>query len=164
MLLFETMNIARAANKYFNDTEPWKLIKENKERCETVINICLEICHSIAISIYPFLPFTAEKILKILNKDKSDFKWNKIGEFVLKPGTELGENEILFPQIEDKQIEDALMNNVKKMQNKAKENIMNIISIDDFKKIDLKVAKVIECEIVPKSKKLLKLKTESRRY
>jgi len=152
--LTESMNVVRAANKYFNDSEPWKVIKEDKERCETIINNCLEICHSLAILISPFLPFTSEKILKILNKDKSDFKWSKIGEIVLKSGAELGENEILFPQIQDNQIEEleSLNNEIKE------ESVSNLITIDDFKKVNLKVAKVIECEKVPKSKKLLKLK------
>ncbi len=154
--LFETMNVARAANKYFNDSEPWKLIKDDKKRCETVINVCLEICHSIAILFSPFIPFTSDRILKILNKDKSDFNWFKAGELVLKPGTELGVNEILFPQIEDKQI-DTEMNSDKFTESK-KDIPENVISIDDFKKVNLKVAKVIECEAVPKSKKLLKLK------
>jgi len=152
--LTESMNAVRAANKYFNDSEPWKVIKENRERCETIINNCLEMCHSIGILISPFLPFTSDKILKILNKDKSDFKWSKIGEIVLNPGDELGENEILFPQIEDKQIEEDIDN----LNIEIKEPVSNLITIDDFKKVNLRVAKVIECEKVPKSKKLLKLK------
>lgn len=160
--LTETMNAVRAANKYFNDCEPWKLIKEDKERCETVINTCLEICHSTAILISPVLPFTSDKILNILNKDKTDFQWDKIGELVLKPGNELGESEILFPQIEDKQIEELNSNNeadkIIPAEIKADIELTNVISIDDFKKISLKVAKIIECEVVPKSKKLLKLK------
>lgn len=157
--LSETMNAVRAANKYFNDSEPWKLIKEDKERCETVINTCLEICHSIAIQISPVLPFTADKILRILNKDKSDFNWNKIGELVLKAGNELGQSEILFPQIEDKQIDElneAENNNI--VKNKVDTIASNLIDIEDFKKVNLKVAKVIHCESVSKSKKLLKLK------
>jgi len=153
--LTDSMNAVRAANKYFNDSEPWKIIKEDKEKCETIINNCLEICHSIAILISPFLPFTSEKILRILNKDKSDFKWRTIGEIVLKPGTELGENEILFPQIEDNQMEEEVDN---LNDEGKKEPVLNLITIDDFKKVNLKVARVIECERVPKSKKLLKLK------
>ncbi|MDQ3021129.1 MAG: methionine--tRNA ligase [Bacteroidota bacterium] len=156
--LTETMNAVRAANKYFNDCEPWKIIKEDKEKCETVINTCLQICHSIAILISPFIPFSAEKILKILNKDESDFKWNKIGEPVLKSGTELGENQILFPQIEDKEIENVMGISKEEPEEDRNETIANVISIDDFKKVNLKVAKVLECEVVPKSKKLLKLK------
>jgi methionyl-tRNA synthetase len=145
--LNETMNAIRAANKYFNDTEPWKAIKEDKEECAEIINNCLQLCHSIAILISPVLPLTADKILKILNKDKSDFKWDKVGEICLKQGTELGENEILFPQLEIKPEEKAI-----------ETPVSDEITIDDFKKIKLRVAKILGCEVVPKSKKLIKLK------
>jgi len=154
--LSETMNVVRAANKYFNDTEPWKSIKLDKERCASVINTCLELVHSIVILIYPFLPFTSERVLKILDKDRSDLSWDKIGQRVLKSGTVLGENGILFPQIEDKQIEAEIDDYSDKIS--AIESTGNLINIDDFKKVNLKVARVIECEAVAKSKKLLKLK------
>ncbi len=158
--LSEIMNSIRAANKYFNDSEPWRIIKEDKERCASIINTCIEICHSIAILIYPFLPFTSDKILKIINKDKSDFTWTKIGDAVLTSGNELGKNEILFPQIEDSQVEEEEEtikdSDIKEIIKFEKDS--NIISIEDFKKVNLKVAMVLECEVVPKSKKLLKLK------
>ncbi|HMS33562.1 MAG TPA: methionine--tRNA ligase [Ignavibacteria bacterium] len=158
--LTETMNIVRSANKYFNDTEPWKLIKEDKEKCAEVINNCLQICYSISILIYPFLPYTSSKILKILNQDKSNFKWDNIGEMILKARTELGGNEILFPQIEDKQIENESVEEAGQdvSSQLQEDNLISFISIDDFKKVTLKVAKVLECEAVPKSKKLLKLR------
>lgn len=144
----ETMNAIRAANKYFNDCEPWKVIKDDKEKCATIINNCLQICYSIAVLISPILPFTSERILKVLNSDKTNFQWSKIGDIVLKSGTELGENEILFPQLEIKKEE-------KKEEVKAPEEEM--IDIDYFRKIKLRTAKILECEAVPKSKKLLKL-------
>lgn len=155
--LSETMNIVRSANKYFNDSEPWKLIKDDRHKCAEIINNCLQICYSISILIYPYMPFTSLKILKILNKDKSDFSWDKIGGIALKPGTLLGENEILFPQIEDKQIAEEI-NSVNIAEKIIEKEESNLISIDDFRKVSLKVAKIIECEKVPKSKKLLKLK------
>jgi methionyl-tRNA synthetase len=158
--LSETMNAVRSANKYFNDCEPWKLIRENKDRCETVINTCLELCHSIAVLISPVLPDTSGRILRILNKDKTDFSWDRIGDKVLSAGTMLGESEILFPQIEDKQIEDLISESEGisvKSKVKAEEPV-NVINLEDFKKVNLKIAKVLECEKVQKSKKLLKLK------
>ncbi|MEP7146966.1 MAG: methionine--tRNA ligase [bacterium] len=156
--LTETMNCIRASNKYFNDTEPWKLFKEDKARCAVVINTCLQISNSISILINPFLPFTSVKIIKILNVDKSNLKWSKIGEAVLKEGAELGENEILFPQIEDIQIQNEMENDNEATGNSEDTPDKNVISIEDFKKVNLKVARVLDCEIVPKSKKLLKLK------
>ena len=144
--LTETMNIVRAANKYFNDSEPWKIIKSDNEKCAEIINNCLQICHSVAIAISPVLPNTAEEILKTLNKDKSDFSWGKIGELVLKNDEVLGENKILFPILEKKEAASEV----------TEED--NLISIDDFRKVTLKVGEVIEAEKVPNSKKLLKLK------
>ncbi|MGB9696453.1 MAG: methionine--tRNA ligase [Ignavibacteria bacterium] len=142
----ETMNAARLANKFFNDTEPWKLIKEDKNKCSNVINTCLEICYSLAIMISPVLPLTADKIIKILKADKSNFKWSNIGNYSLKAGSELGENEILFPKIEASGSIEEVSKNV------------DSVTIDDFKKLQLKVASIIECEKIPKSKKLLRLK------
>ena len=145
--LNETMNAVRAANKYFNDAEPWKAIKEDKVKCAEIINNCLQICHSISILIAPILPNTSDKIIKILNKDKSDFSWDKIGEICLKSNTELGENQILFPQLE-----------IKAEEKFVEAITADEITVDDFKKIKLRVAKILECELVPKSKKLVKLK------
>lgn len=146
--LNETMNIARAANKYFNDNEPWKLLKSDIKRCKTVINNCLQICHSLAILISPVLPETSSKILNIINKDKSDFFWYRAIDKCLKAGTQLGNNIILFPQIEDDMIN--------KQNNKNMED-ENLISFEDFKKINLKVSKIISCEKVEKSKKLVRI-------
>lgn len=160
--LLNTMDCVRAANKYFNDNEPWKSVNNDKERCETVIRVCLELCHSIAILINPFVPFTSESILKILNVSTKDMKWDKIGNCVLDNGAELGENKILFPQIEDSQIEklesDSSVEKAEKNTVKSEKKAEGIITLEDFKKVSLKVAKIIECEAVPKSKKLLKLR------
>jgi methionyl-tRNA synthetase len=145
--LNETMNIVRTANKYFNDSEPWKLIKSDKIKCGDVIRNCLELCYSIAIVISPILPYTADKILKILAVENKKLNWNNIGSPGLEDNKELGENEILFPQLE-----------IKAEANNEVVNQDNLITIDDFKKIELKVAKVIECVKVEKSKKLIKLK------
>lgn len=153
--LNETMNVARAANKYFNDCEPWHLIKSNPQRCETVINNCLQICYSLAILISPVLPTSADRILKTLNKDKKDIVWNKAGEVCLNQNDDLGENAILFPQIEDKQIQ-AQINPTGKKEIQEE----NLITIDDFSKVHLKVAEVIKCENVEKSKKLIKLRVK----
>ncbi|MCX7834160.1 MAG: methionine--tRNA ligase [Ignavibacteria bacterium] len=143
--LNETMNIARIANKFFNDMEPWNVIKTDVNKCGEIINDCLNICYSLAIAIYPILPFTSKKILKILNETDTELDWNKIGNINLKENRELGENEILFPQIEN--------NNTTEDKEMEEE-----ISITEFQKIKIKIAKVITCEKIPNSKKLLKLK------
>ena len=144
----ETMNVVRAANKFFNDAEPWKVLKTDKEKCGEIINTCLQICHSIAILISPILPNTSEKIIGILNKDKSDLSWDKVEIKCLNSNESLGENQILFPQLD-----------LKSEDKKSEENVIteDLITIDDFKKIKLRTAVVLECENVPKSKKLLKV-------
>ena len=143
----ETMNFVRLANKYFNDSEPWKAIKEDKAKCGNIINNCLQICYWTAVAVSPILPFTSEKILKVLNIKDSTLNWDSICTPSISGG-ELGENEILFPQLEMPKIEEPAV----------VEEELNLISKDDFKKVQLRVAKVIECEAVPKSKKLLKVK------
>ncbi len=145
-----TMDIARFANKYFNDSEPWKIIKSDKEKCGSIINNCIQICGSLAIAIAPVMPFTSQKILNVLKQESSILKWENIGKAFVKDKTELGDNEILFPQIEDKPEEKAEAEEVKEAED-------NLIDIDYFKKIELRTAVILECEPVPKSKKLLKI-------
>ncbi|MCI0448508.1 MAG: methionine--tRNA ligase [Chlorobi bacterium] len=101
----ETMNLVRDANKYFNDTQPWKAVKDNKERCSTIINICLQLCHTFAVLFNPVLPLTSEKLLEMLNEDKANFSWDKSYEMCLPDGHVLNKPEILFVKIEDSQIE-----------------------------------------------------------
>lgn len=102
--LTETMNLVRDANKYFNDSEPWKVIKESKERCGTIINTCLQLCHTFAILFDPVLPFTSGKILRMLGAGKENFSWDKASELSLESGHKLNKPEILFRKIEDSEI------------------------------------------------------------
>jgi methionyl-tRNA synthetase len=101
----ETMNAVRDANKYFNDTEPWKAVKENKERCGTIMNICLQLVHSFAVFFNPITPFASEKMFNMLNINKDDFLWDNIYKMNLKAGHKLNQPEILFKKIEDTEIE-----------------------------------------------------------
>jgi methionyl-tRNA synthetase len=101
----ESMNAVRDANKYFNDSEPWKAIKEDKKRCGTIINVCLQLVHSFAILFNPITPFASEKMLKILNIDKPVFSWESISNISLTAGHKLSQPEILFKKIEDSEIE-----------------------------------------------------------
>ena len=99
------MSVVRDANKYFNDAEPWKAVKENKERCETIINICLQLVHTFAVLFSPILPFSSEKMLHMLNTGDKNFSWEKSAEFCLKTGNKLNRPEILFTKIEDSELE-----------------------------------------------------------
>ena len=103
--LSETMNLVRDANKYFNDTEPWKVVKEDKARCGTIINICLQLCNSFAVLFDPVLPFTCEKLLRMLNVPKDNLSWANAEKLSLAAGHKLNKPEILFKRIEDSEIE-----------------------------------------------------------
>ncbi len=153
--VFEMMNLARAANKYFNDSEPWKTIKQNKERCGTTINICLNTIYTLAELFEPVIPFTSSKVFNMLNSEKCD--WLESGKLNLRAGHKLNPPEILFNKIEDKIIDEQInkLGTVEMDTQKDEE-----ITIDEFKRIKLKVAKIIGAEKVKKSDKLLKLQLE----
>lgn len=159
--VLEIMNLARYCNKYFNDNTPWKTIKENPERCALTINLCLQMVRNLAILVEPVIPFSADKIWKILNLEGSPLQagWDSASFNSLKDGHVLGQPEILFAKIEDEVIEKQIAKLPAVQIDKKPEttNQKPTISIDDFKKIDLRIAKVLEAERVPKSEKLLKL-------
>jgi len=152
------MDLSRIGNKYLTDSEPWKVIKEDKERAETILNVSMQTVTNLAILSSPFLPFTSEKIFKLLNiKIK---KWNNIDKEILKSGHKINKSEHLFTIIEDdlinKQIEKLKFNSNSKIMKKK-----STVEFDDFSKIDLRVATVLEAESIPKSEKLLKLKVDT---
>ena len=154
--VFEMMNLARAGNKYFNDSEPWVTSKKNKEQCSTTINICLNTIYTLGVVFEPVIPNTSVKILKMLNARPTE--WSKSGNSILHTGQKLNEAEILFTKIEDKVIEEQI-NKLEPMADKPIESIEEI-TIDEFKRVKLKVAKIIAAENVKKSDKLLKLQID----
>jgi methionyl-tRNA synthetase len=175
--LLEVMNLARSANKYFNDSEPWKTAKADKQRCATTINISIQLARSLAILMEPVIPFSSEKIWKMLNLDGDVHKqsWDGASDLLVPDGHRLGKTEILFTKIEDTVIEAELKGTPQVGQTflsddksgqagmpsqPAKLEAKPTITIDDFKKVDLRVAKVVQCENVPKSEKLLKIQVE----
>ena len=157
----EMMNLARLGNKYLTENEPWKQIKTDPERVKTVLNISLQICANLSIVCEPFLPFTAEKLSKMMNISLE--KWDKAGSIdLIKEGHQLGAVDFLFQRIEDvdidKQVQKLL--DTKKANEEAnveaKPSKANI-EFDDFAKIDIRTGTIIEAVKVPKTKKLLKL-------
>ncbi|HSL88731.1 MAG TPA: methionine--tRNA ligase, partial [Ignavibacteriaceae bacterium] len=151
----EIMNLARDGNKYFNDSEPWKTIKTNKERCGTTLNICLQAIYTLAELFLPVLPFSSEKLFKMLNTNPVN--WKECGKPHLKEIHQLNQAEILFPKIEDEKIE-AQINKLQDSDLPQKSE--ELITYDDFMKVHLRVAEVIEAERVKKSEKLLRLKVK----
>lgn len=159
--LKEMMNLARLGNKYLADTEPWKVAKTDIERTGTILNLALQICANLTIACEPFMPFSSAKLLKMMNV--SAFGWDKLGQMnLLNVGHQLGTAQLLFEKIEDDQIEAQLakLEASKKanLNNNAKhEPMKELVSFDDFSKMDLRIGKVLEAEKVLKTKKLLKL-------
>ncbi|MCX2472801.1 methionine--tRNA ligase [Pedobacter sp. MC2016-05] len=159
--LSEVMNVARLGNKYLAETEPWKLIKTDEDRVRTILHLSLQIAANIQILIEPFLPFTAEKLMKMLVNGGHD--WDDAGSVsLLKRGHQIGEGVLLFEKIEDAEIDFQIEKlNQSKATNAAsavvatpaKENI----NFDDFSAIDIRVATIVAAEKVEKTKKLLKL-------
>ncbi len=162
--LMEVMNLSRAANKYFNDSEPWKTLKSNPERCSTTLYIAIQIVRSLAILLEPVVPAMSQRIWKLLNFGVSikEEGWDSASEFRISEGQQLSKPEILINKIEDKQIDEIIKFLEGKVETQTDQlsPLKPTITIDDFKKIDLRVGKVIEAEKVPKSAKLLKLQVE----
>ena len=153
----EMMNLARDGNKYFNDSEPWVTVKSNKEKCGTTLNICLQAIYTLAELFSPVLPFSSEKLFKILNSNQVE--WSESGKSFLKEGHQINAAEILFPKIEDVVIEEQISKLGK--PEAANEKLVvkdELISYDNFMKTKLKVAEVLTAEKIMKSKKLMKLK------
>ena len=156
----EAMDVARFANKYFNDKMPWKTIKSEPEKCATTLSLCIETIKTLSVILEPVIPFTAEKIKKLINlpDSKEINKWDNSGEFSLPSGHMLNKPEILFAKIED----DIIEKEIEKLKGPAKpaEDVQtekNLITFDEFSKIDLRVAEVVKAERIPKTDKLMKI-------
>ena len=156
----EAMNLARIGNKYLADSEPWKVIKTDPERVKTVLNLSLQLVANLAIAFEPFLPFSSQKLRMMLNMD--EVEWDRLGAIDLLPeGHVLGAPALLFEKIEDSVVEAQ----VQKLLDTKKANeaanfkaapVKETIPFEQFEGLDIRVGKVIECEKVKKSKKLLK--------
>lgn len=209
------MNLARLGNKYLTDTEPWKVAKTDMERTASILNVSLQICAALAVAFEPFLPFSAEKLRKILHvgiisgtdhragdpgttgeniftpseaaalhtvdslvgaSEVAEYpialSWSDlVSERILPEGHELGEAELLFSKIEDDvvDVQIARLNAIRAEREAAaaeaaaKEAAAKVepqkseCTFEDFEKMDIRTATVLEAERVPKTDKLLKL-------
>lgn len=147
--LSEMMNLARFGNKYLADNEPWKL--SDQKRIGTILNICLQVCANLAVVCEPFLPRTSGNLYGLLNLNK--LHWRDGGRTeILKAGHPLGQVKLLFEKIED----DAIAKQVAKLQASKSESTKSetqMATIDDFKKLDIRVGKIIEASDFPEAKK-----------
>lgn len=171
---FEAMNLARLGNRYITECEPWKVWKTDQGRVATVLNICLQLTANLSVAFEPFLPFSSKKLQGMLNNiditdstsncmQTSDVKlsWESLGNAdLLEPGHQLAEPSLLFEKIEDETVE----RQIKKLEDTKKANeiaayepepVKEYTDFDTFEKMDIRVGKVLRCEKVKKSKKLL---------
>jgi methionyl-tRNA synthetase len=158
------MELARAGNKYLADTEPWKVIKQDRERVGTILNLALQVVANLAVVGEPFLPFTAKRIRKLLNLNI--LTWSDAGSSgLLSPGHVLSAPDLLFEKIDDEQVE----NQMNKLKSTGKdESVLHTIAqpkaemtFEDFQKNDIRTATIISAEKIKKSKKLLKLELDT---
>jgi len=159
--LGEVMNVARLGNKYLAETEPWKVIKTDEDRVRTILNISLQIAANIEILIEPFLPFTADKLMKMLNY--GGHQWEDAGSInLLNRAHQLNEPTLLFSKIEDEEVQAQIdkLNNSKSANAAANATVVPAkenIQFEDFGAMDIRVATIVAAEKVEKTKKLLKL-------
>ncbi len=173
------MDLAREANKYFNDAEPWRTFKEDRLRCDTALNISLQLCKALAVIMSPFLPFSAQKLWQMLNLDGDVERqhWDTTGAEPLQPGHQLGKPEILFRKYDDdvieeeiqkleriaRQIEGEPVSVDEPKDAKSEEKTVaqeDLISIDDFGKVQLRVARVESAQKVEGADRLLQLQID----
>ena len=164
--LGELMNVARLGNKYLADEEPWKMIKENPERVQTQMYVALQIASALAVLSEPFLPFTSAKLCNILNIKVNNWNLEFENWNLTKPGHQIGQAEILFAQIEDAEIQKQIdkleaTKTANQVENAKAEPQKEIITFEDFAKIDLRIGTIIEAEKMPKANKLLVLKVDT---
>lgn len=165
--LKDAMNFARIGNKYLADTEPWKVVKSDPARVETILNIALQITANVAVAIEPFMPFSSEKIVRMLAIDRPS--WDDLGSMeIVAAGHTIGEPQLLFEKIEDEAIEKQLAKlAASKAANAAAEAATNVaaqkaeVSFDDFEKLDIRISTIVAAEKVAKTKKLLKLTVDT---
>jgi len=159
------MDLARAGNKYLADTEPWKIIKDDESRVKTILNLSLQVAANLTVVSAPFMPFTAATLREILNI--TELKWADAGNSdLVKAGHSVNQAKLLFEKIDDAVIEEQLQKlETTKALNEAEQASVkpskDLVTFDDFQKIDIRVATIIEAEKVAKTKKLLKLKLDT---
>ncbi len=163
----EAMNLARLGNKYLADTEPWKTIKTDPDRVGTILNLSLQLTANLSIAFGPFLPFSTEKLQRMLGIEQ--LGWSHLGETeLMAEGHSIERAELLFEKIEDDAIEAQLkrLEDIRKANEeaKSKEEASHYkaapqkeeVPFDVFEKLDLRVGTVLTCERVPKTDKLLR--------
>ena len=162
----ELMNLARLGNKYLADEEPWKLIKTNPYRVQTIMYVALQVSAALAIVSEPFLPATSQKLKTMLQLPTHSWEAVEKGATLLEPAHQIGTATLLFAKIEDAEIEQQLEKLAQSklentLANKVVEPQKETVSFEDFSKLDLRVGTIISAEKMPKAKKLLVLQVDT---
>jgi methionyl-tRNA synthetase len=173
--LYEWIDLAREANKYFDRKAPWKTLKTDRALCGTTMHVCLRVLQSLAVAGFPFLPETAQKLWAMLGRDGKveDRNWFEAPRAALEAGRSLGVSAILFTKLEPEQIQseveklkkwaaEAAAKNAPPVENAPREYapLKPQVAFEDFAKLDFRVALILEAEAVPKSKKLVRLQID----
>jgi methionyl-tRNA synthetase len=164
--LAEAMNLARLGNKYLADTEPWKVVKTDPDRVRTIMYISLQITANLAILLEPFLPFSMDKLRGWL--DIASLHWDSAGRSdLLAPGHKVSSGELMFSKVEDEAIE----RQIQKLLDTRKVNEGNAgatviaqkedVTFEEFSRMDIRTATILEAEKVPKTTKLIRLKVDT---
>ena len=162
----ELMNLARLGNKYLADEEPWKVIKTDPERVQTIMYVALQISAALAIVSEPFLPWSSQKLKTMLQLPTHSWAAVQTGEPLLAATHKIGTAELLFAKIEDSEIEQQLEKLAQSkiantIANKVVEPQKETVSFEDFSKLDMRVGTIIAAEKMPKAKKLLVLQVDT---
>ncbi len=160
------MNLARFGNQYLQTEEPWKTIKDSPEKAAHSLFVGAQIAVGLAQLCEPFMPFSSEKLLKMFNVQKMNWTDIENTPILIETGHEMNEASLLFSKIEDDVIDAQIQKLEQTKQNNAKTNpnanpMKEEITFDDFTKIDLRTATILEAEKVEKADKLLKLKVDT---
>ena len=161
----EGMQLARLANKYFTDTEPWKTRKTNETACFNSLHVSIQVVAALSVLMEPILP-ESMKMLRHQIGLSGSIEWSKISSSMLTVGQSLQAATLLFQKIEDDSIQlelDKLQNSLKDLSTESTVDypaLKSPIQFDDFLSLDLRVGVIVEVEEVPKSNKLLAFKVD----
>ena len=162
----ELMNLARLGNKYLADAEPWKVVKTDPERVQTIMYVALQIAAALAVVSEPLLPWSSQKLKTMLNLEALTWADVESGVPLLKSSHQIGEAHLLFAKIEDSEVEFQLEKLAQsklanELANKIIESQKETVSFEDFSKLDLRVGTIVEAKKMPKAKKLLVLQVDT---
>ena len=152
----KVFELSDKGNKYFQENEPWRLLKEDKERAETVLYVCANLCYDLAVLLSPFMPKSSDKIFEFLNVEPG--KLDDLGNQNVAAGSKIKKPEPLFPKLDDGKIDE--LRTITSKVTEYDEMIMKSVSYDDFSKLDIRVARVLEVENIEGADKLYKLQIE----